>query len=144
MNRANQIADEISYKVPIFLRHMFPFVFNPINLPPSQVVALVSIQEHESCTLSTLCKEMHVSAPTISGIVDRLKKGGYIKRVQDLNDRRVINVSLTKKGEDIVQQLRDNIRNRWSYILSKMPIESAEILLKIMSQITQGFKDGSI
>ena len=144
MDRKKQIAQEISQNLPTFMRHMFPYVFQPINLPPSQIIALVSIQERKECSLTELSKEMHVSAPTITGIVSRLERGGFLKRTHHLEDRRVINVRLTLKGEKLVNQFRDNIKNRWEYILSKMPPEKAETLTQIMAGITKGFKDGAI
>ena len=105
---------------------------------------MVSIQEHNGCTLTELSREMHVSAPTVTGIIDRMERDGYVKRSHDPNDRRVIHVALTKKGEGIVGQFRDNIRKRWQYILSKMPVEVGETVVGIMTRLTKGFKDGAL
>lgn len=138
------IAQEISELLPTFLRHMFPYVFAPMEIPPSQVLALVSIKEHKGCTLKQLSEEMHVSAPTITGIIDRLERDKFVKRVPHLNDRRVTNVQLTKKGDGLINRFRGNIRKRWEYILSKMPVEMAETQITIMRKITEGFKDGTI
>lgn len=144
MKRKDQIATEISHIVPTFLRHMFPYVFNPIDVPPSQVIAMVAIEEKGGCTLTELRREMHVSAPTITGIIDRLVRDNFVKRSVDLSDRRVKNVVLTDKGKKLTKKFRENIRKRWSYILSKMPIETGETVVKTMTKITKGFKDGSI
>jgi len=144
MSPKEKIAKEISGLLPTFIRHMYPYVFQPIHVPPSQVLALVSIQERGGCTLTELKKEMHVSAPTITGIIDRLERDGYVKRTTDQDDRRVKNVVLTRKGEGIVQQFRNNIKKRWQYILSKMPVEMAEVLVTIMTKITKGLTDGKI
>lgn len=138
------IAKTISELLPTFIRHMYPYVFEPIPVPPSQVLALVSIQERGGCTLTELKKEMHVSAPTITGLIDRLERDGYVKRRNDINDRRVTNVVLTARGVRLVEQFRGNIRKRWQYILSKTPLEMAEALVNIMRKITKGFKDGTI
>lgn len=138
------IAKTISELLPTFIRHMYPYVFEPIPVPPSQVLALVSIQERGGCTLTELKKEMHVSAPTITGLIDRLERDGYVKRRNDVNDRRVTNVVLTARGVRLVEQFRGNIRKRWQYILSKTPLEMAEALVNIMRKITKGFKDGTI
>lgn len=138
------IAKTISEILPTFIRHMYPYVFEPIPVPPSQVLALVSIQERGGCTLTELKKEMHVSAPTITGLIDRLERDGYVKRRNDISDRRVTNVVLTARGVRLVDQFRGNIRKRWQYILSKTPLEMAEVLVSIMRKITKGFKDGTI
>lgn len=144
MPSKDTIAKTISELLPTFIRHMYPYVFEPIPVPPSQVLALVSIQERGGCTLTELKKEMHVSAPTITGLIDRLERDGYVKRRNDVNDRRVTNVVLTARGVRLVDQFRGNIRKRWQYILSKTPPEMAEALVNIMRKITKGFKDGTI
>ncbi len=144
MPSKDTIAKTISELLPTFIRHMYPYVFQPIPVPPSQVLALVSIQERGGCTLTELKKEMHVSAPTITGLIDRLERDGYVKRRNDVNDRRVTNVVLTARGVRLVDRFRGNIRKRWQYILSKTPLEMAEVLVNIMRKITKGFKDGTI
>lgn len=144
MERKKDIAKEIAQTLPTFLRHMFPYVFEPISLPPSQVIALVSIQERKQCSLTDLCKEMHVTAPTVTGIVDRLERDGYVKRVHDTSDRRVIHVILTQKGLSIVEQFRKNIQSRWEYILSKMPAGMGEAVIATLRKLTRGFIDGML
>ena len=144
MSQKKEIAKTISELLPTFIRHMYPYVFQPIAVPPSQVLALVSIEERGGCTLTELRKEMHVSAPTVTGIIDRLVRDDYVKRNADRDDRRVKNVILTKKGQKIVNQFRTNIRKRWHYILTKTPLNMAETLVIILGRITKGFKDGTI
>ncbi len=144
MNQKEKIAKEISHIVPIFIRHMYPHVFDPIDVPPTQVLAMVAIEEWAGCTLSELQEEMHVSAPTVSGVINRLVRDKYVKRSIDKNDRRVKNVILTKKGEKVLVQFRSNIEKRWAHILSKMPLEMAEGVKEMLTKTTKGFKDGSI
>ena len=134
----------MSLLLPTMMRHMFPYVFQPINLPPSQIIAIVSIHEKGTCRLSDLRKEMHVSAPTITGIADRLERDGYVKRVADKFDRRVTNISLTAKGQGVVKEFRKNIKKRWSYVLTKLPPETRESLIHVVRKITRGFTDGII
>ena len=144
MDEKEKIASHISQIVPIFIRHMYPYVFEPMQVPPSQVLALVAIEEYGGCTLTQLRKEMHVSAPTISGITERLVRDGYITRSVDLNDRRIKNVVLTKKGKKCLEKFRTHIKNRWKQILNKIPMETAQGVMSVLGQITKGLKDGSI
>jgi len=144
MKKSDTIATELSQLMPTFLRHMYPYIFQPIALPPSQVVALVSIQEKGRCTLSELRKAMHVSAPTVTGIVDRLERDHYLVRIYDQMDRRVTYVRLTGKGAWIVKKFRINIKKRWQHILSHMPLETGDMVVRMVRQITKGFEDGSI
>lgn len=142
--RVERIAGEMSHLLPTMMRHMFPYVFQPIHLPPSQVIALVSIQERGGCCLSELAREMHVSAPTVTGIIDRLERDKYVKRILDKKDHRVTNISLTAKGEALVKEFRSNIEKRWLYVLNKLPAGTQEGLIQVLRNITKGFTDGTI
>ncbi len=142
--RVEQIAGEMSYLLPTMMRHMFPYVFQPISLPPSQIIALVSIHERGGCRLSDLCKEMHVSAPTVTGIINRLERDNYVRRIPDKFDHRVTNISLTAKGESLVKEFRANIEKRWLYVLNRLPSDKQESLIQVLRHITKGFSDGTI
>ena len=139
MSRKDEIAKEISHLLPNLIRHMYPFVFEPIELPPSQVLALCILCEKGSCRLGELSHEMHNSAPTASGIVDRLESGGYVKRREDEDDRRVTHILATEKGKKIAEQFRGNIRERWQFILSKLSESDGEEVLKVLQRITKAF-----
>ena len=141
---APKIAQEISLLLPTLMRHMFPYVFQPIHLPPSQIIAIVSIHERGKCRLGDLKKEMHVSAPTITGIINRLERDGYVRRITDRQDRRATNIVLTKKGITILKEFRGNIRKRWLHVLNKLPAETQEALTMTLRRITKGFTDGII
>ncbi len=140
----DQIAQEMSFIIPTFLRHMFPFVFGEMDLPPQQIIAIICVEEKGVCSLGDLAKELHVSAPTVTGIVDRLERDGFMKRVPDEKDRRVTNVVITPEAKKIANQFRKNIKERWAYILNNLPAEDREGPLNMLKKISKGFIDGSI
>jgi DNA-binding MarR family transcriptional regulator len=134
----------MSELMPVFLRHMYPYVFETMELPPAQVLAIITIDEKKICSLGDLAKELHVAAPTVTGIVDRLQRDGYLTRIPDEVDRRVTNIQLTKKGKKIAHKFRGNIKKRWEYILAKLPPEIQEGPVNLIRRLTQGFTDGTI
>ena len=63
------------------------------------------------------------SPNSISMLVDRMVKAGLVKRTRDRRDRRVVNVSLTSKGENA---LKPAMPASWEFIqkiLSPIPYE---------------------
>jgi DNA-binding MarR family transcriptional regulator len=144
MGRKDDIAKEMGQVVPIFLMHMFPYVFQAIDVPPSQVLALICIEQRELCNSKDLTGDMHVSAPTVSGIIARLEKSNFITREVSTEDRRVSHLFVTSAGNKIVKQLRSNIEKRWGYILSKLKVDQGETIIAMMRNLTKGFKDGTI
>ncbi|QNQ82023.1 MarR family transcriptional regulator [Lactobacillus sp. PV037] len=68
------------------------------DLTVKEMHAIDAITLHGELTVSQVASKLHVSRATITATVDRLVRKGYVKRVRDEKDRRVIHLKLTKKG----------------------------------------------
>jgi len=137
MERVKAIAEEISWLVPKLLRGLRAGFFAAGQVTTSQMVTLMRIYEKENTRVGVLSQEMRVSAPTISGVVDRLTRSGYLKRTHDRFDRRVVNVELTNKGKKLVENLLSEIQKRWYTILLHLTDEERENYLKILKRIVE-------
>lgn len=144
MGKEKEIAKEISTLMPTLIRHMYPYVFQPMPIPPAQVLAITTLHEKGACRLNELSRQMHISAPTVTGIVQRLGKGGYIKRQPDKDDRRATIIALTEKGKKTNEEFRDKIMKRWETILVKLSSDDQENIVKMLRKITEGFIHGQI
>lgn len=137
MQRAKVIAQEITWLVPKLLRGLrVGFITTP-QLTTSQIVTLMRIYEKTTTRIGVLGKEMRVSAPTITGVIDRLVRDAYLRRTHDKGDRRVVNVELTNKGKNLVQDLLSEINQRWYRILTHLSDEERENYLRILRRIVQ-------
>ncbi|MFH1655673.1 MAG: MarR family transcriptional regulator [Candidatus Omnitrophota bacterium] len=134
MNRSEQIAKEISVLVPRLQRGMRIASIIP-KLTAAQIIVLLSIYEQGMVKAGALSKDMHVSAPTITGIVDRLQRAQYLRRIHDKDDRRAINIKLTEKGQKEAKMILVKIRNRWKAILVRLKESDREHFLETMKKI---------
>ncbi len=50
----------------------------------------------------TLADELHITAAVVTVTLQKLAADGYVTRVQSNEDKRVVNISLTQAGEDMV------------------------------------------
>lgn len=50
-------------------------------------------------SMTDISNQMHVTRTNITKLVDGLEKDGFVKRVQDPNDRRSLLVTMTNKGQ---------------------------------------------
>ncbi len=116
----SKIAEEMSVLMPQFIRYMYPHMYKSIDVPPAQIFVLVTVEEEQPCNLTDLSKKLNISAATTSGLVDRLVKRNYLKRVQDQKDRRVYNVNLTKSGHAVIRKFRKNLFEKWMHILERV------------------------
>jgi len=131
----NQIAREIAGIMPKVGRWILFEFFQSIEMPSAQIFAIMTVAEHGRCTFGELSGLLKVSAPTVTGIVDRLEKSGHTRRVRSREDRRVIHVELTVKGEKVAKQLRGVIEEKWVSIVSDLPKSDAENYLRILKKI---------
>ena len=132
-----ELANSISMIMPKVARWIVCGFFQTVDVPPTQIFAIMTLQEKGQCRFSELSKALHIAAPTVTGIVDRLQAAQYVKRSNDPLDRRVVNVTLTPKGLRLAKKLRGVIRDRWCIILSKLSKQDREIYLRILCDIQQ-------
>jgi DNA-binding MarR family transcriptional regulator len=73
---------------------------------PARLSALSVLVFGGPMALGQLAKAEQVKAPTMSRIVAGLKRSGFARIEKDANDARRIRVSVTPKGERLLQQAR--------------------------------------
>jgi MarR family transcriptional regulator, organic hydroperoxide resistance regulator len=72
------------------------------GLTGPQLWAIKMIADAGSIRVSDLSKKMYLHPATVIGILDRLIRLGLIKKTRSRTDRRVVYVSLTKTGKEVV------------------------------------------
>lgn len=70
--------------------------FNDLSFKELHVINAISMYEHK--TASQVAKHLHLTPATLTSTVDRLTKKGYVTRLKQASDRRVIRLGLTRKG----------------------------------------------
>lgn len=91
---------------------------------------------------SSIASFMGVSRPTISGIMDRLEKSGYIRRSRDgrRSDRRRIDVSLTRKSLDLFERFESFTTFIIDDFLNSIPKEAMMHLNETMLGLAERLK----
>lgn len=85
------------------------------GLTAPQLAALQAVQRLQPVTLGALARSIHLSQGTITGILTRLEKRGFVTRSQSVADRRSTLVELTSDGEEFLNAapslLQDTFRH---------------------------------
>jgi DNA-binding MarR family transcriptional regulator len=93
---------------------------------------LLTIVNEGSLNLSTLSKQVFLSASTVVGILDRLEEKGLVTRQRDYKDRRLINIQATVKGRELVAQAPSPLPTALAESLQQLPeLEQATIALSL-------------
>ncbi|MDP2654742.1 MAG: MarR family transcriptional regulator [Candidatus Omnitrophota bacterium] len=130
-----QIAKEIAVIMPKVARGIVFRFFQMVDIPQTQLFVIMILHEQKTCRVSELSSLMKVSVPTVTGLIDRMARAGYAKRIPDREDRRVIHIVLTPKGVSVAKKLRKTIQDRWQGVVEKLPAEDAENYLRILKRI---------
>jgi len=89
-------------------------------LSSHQASVLDHLDEIEPTGLLTLAKHMGVTASTMSLMIDRLARGGYVLRERDAKDGRRVNLRLTKAGVRIKSKKSVLDAERVRYMLDQL------------------------
>ncbi|MBF7024826.1 MarR family winged helix-turn-helix transcriptional regulator [Staphylococcus kloosii] len=70
-------------------------------------IVLLAMEPDEKINIKTLGKRVFLDSGTLTPLLKKLEKKGFVKRMREQNDERNLQVSLTKEGIDIREQLLD-------------------------------------
>jgi DNA-binding MarR family transcriptional regulator len=95
-------------------------VSHKFGITGPQLWALKTISQNESLSLRDLSERMYLHPSTITGVIDRLEKKGYVTRKRDQVDRRVIYVELTPEGKKLVRRAPNPVQGKMIYGLREL------------------------
>lgn len=78
------------------------------GVSPQQYQALLAIEgfpQRNWVTLGELAEQMRIAHQSAVGLVDRIEKLGLVKRTVSPEDRRKVQVTLTRKGRQLLEKL---------------------------------------
>jgi len=88
-------------------------------------------------TVAMVAKSVQLSAPTVSRILDRLEKNGYLTRERSSTDRRKVFVQLTDEGMTRIDNLPQPLHEQFLTRLEALdPVERLG-LLKALERIVE-------
>lgn len=79
-----------------------------LGLTPPQFDVIATLGNTEGMSMKDLAEATLVTKGTLTGIVDRLEKKGFVRREVPPENRRSFTVTLTSKGEELFQDTFPN------------------------------------
>jgi DNA-binding MarR family transcriptional regulator len=83
-----------------------------LGVTARQATLLWLVKRRPGLSLAELAAEEGISAPAMSGHVDRLEKVGLLERVRSSDDRRRVGLRLTEDGARLLRRVRAR-RTTW-------------------------------
>jgi DNA-binding MarR family transcriptional regulator len=105
------------------------------DLTTDQHYILRYIYQSKECTSSELADVFEVNKSAITAIVNRMADREWIERTRDENDRRVVYLTLSKKGIDLFEKTEERIHCLVESIINQFNREEIQNFIQIYEKL---------
>lgn len=139
-----QLAQELTRSIRHFNRCHHPEMINE-DLKPKEMMLLHFLHHktrhgQELVTLSAIAEEFRLSPPSVTLLLNPLEKKGYLKRVRDLEDRRVVFAEISEKGSQAVQELYEQFLHNAKVMVHLLGEEDTKTFIELMNKLTRLYR----
>ena len=99
-------------------------LLEPLGLTYTQYIAMMVMWEHKSISVKDMGKLLYLDSGTLTPMLKKMEKAGWIRRKRSENDERVVMVTITEKGE----KLHDEASGVPSKMAGCVTLESGEAM----------------
>ncbi len=112
-----------------------------VSLSMTEVHILEAIDKSESKMMSAIARRLMVTQGTLTVSTGKLVKKGYVERIRDEKDKRVVRLSLTDKAKDVLK-----VHNRFhdemiDKLLDELEIDQQPALVQSLKNVMEFFKE---
>ena len=90
-------------------------------------------------TPSELSDQLKITPAGVTHLINPLEETGYIERLQDPNDRRVVFIRLTEEGKQLAELLIAQAHERLAGLVDYLGDEDSRALIRVMSSTIEYF-----
>ncbi len=121
---------------------------NSISKPDYGAYGLTTIQARilmevyicQKFTIGELGKLMMMSSGNISNLCKKIEKQGFIKRVRDKDDERVVKVILTEEGINTIEKIMSDLTKKYLPVVSSVSQEDFQKIIDGLKMLDSLFK----
>lgn len=112
-----------------------------VELSMTEVHILEAVDKSESNMMSAISKYLMVTQGTLTVSVTRLEKKGYVERIRDDVDRRIVRLVLKDKAREVLK-VHDEFHSQMiDKIVNELDIEEEQELLESLRKVSDFFKE---
>lgn len=109
------------------------------GLAPSHGDILVALLKVERLTMKELAEKIDKDKSTVTALVDKLIKQGYVEKTRDIEDSRVVFVTLTRSGNALKPMFDTISEELLSVVYKDIQQSEKEELINTLTKIKNNF-----
>lgn len=110
------------------------------DLTPAQLHTILWLGKDGALTPGVLAQRVGCAQPSLTGVIDRLERDGYVERSRDTEDRRKVHVELTEQGRALYRQLDESVDLHLGALLALLGDADRRALERILSHIVDAMR----
>ncbi|MDD5495989.1 MAG: MarR family transcriptional regulator [Candidatus Omnitrophica bacterium] len=133
-----EFADKVTELMHVIIKKSFrnrSANFHNLKITFPQMLVMNLVYKEGESNMTDLAHLLNVTTAAITGMIDRLVRDGYVTRVREPKDRRVVKVKLTTRGNNLLAKLNEHRRQSTIDIFSKISQEERDGYIKILQHI---------
>jgi len=130
-------AIQLQQQVSRELREQVPDAWMELSLTIAQLKSLVFIAREENPNFRQLAAALDVTPACVTGIIERLVEQELVSRTENPEDRRMLLLRVTDKGQKLLTGLREKQISRISDIMENLNEDDLAALVKGLSALHQ-------
>lgn len=111
---------------------------SPIGLTITELKILKSLSAEGPSPMTKFASEFFLSAPSVTGVIDRLENEGLVARERGSEDRRVVTVRITHKGRERLEAGLKLNKQFMTRALRPLSSHEAKQLVELMAKVASG------
>jgi MarR family transcriptional regulator, organic hydroperoxide resistance regulator len=127
---AIEAASQAFFAASALLDAMRLSIWDRQGLTVTQLRLLSHLSEQEGLSNAELADRLYVTRPSVSALLERLERGGFIRREVAPNDRRGICIWLEEPGRVAISSLRQEVQDYMAGLMESLSQRDLEQLTR--------------
>lgn len=106
-----------------------------------QLQTLAFLRKNNNITMTDIANYFKIELPSATSLINKLVKAKLVSRKEDLEDRRLVRICLTAKGEKLVDIAIKERSRKIEKNLSYLSMDDKKQLLRILQTMMTKMKD---
>ena len=122
------------------VRQEFESKLRKLDLTPAQWAVLIRLSEQDGLNMTEIGQLLYFDKPTTTGVVNRLVKKKYVKKVKNRKDRRVTHVFITDAGKEALLPVVPIVDSYRTDFLKGVSEEEYEVAKNVLRTVIKNIK----
>lgn len=105
------------------------------GLTAPQILLLQSVRNKGEVTIGQLAKDISLSQATVTTILDRLEKRGYVYRQRSERDKRKVHAFLTEQGKEVLENAPTPLQEQFTQRFAKLESWEQAMILASLQRV---------